>query len=253
MSSHPGYSKQHTTVDSPKKKGQAQLKCILKEPFFHFILLGILLFSFNEYLEERANHREIVVTAAQIQGIADNYRLQYGNLPSKEQLQALVDSFIKEEVFYHEALRLNLDKEDEIIRRRLVQKFEFLQQDLAVNKEPSEAELLAFYENHQHDYLIPNKVSFTHIYFSTDVRGQEGAKQAASQTLVRLQQTALPRAPEWGDTFPGLYDFTGLAQADVKRLFGDSELASQVFSVPVNSWLGPFRSGYGWHLPPASD
>lgn len=115
----------------------ATFKWVAHEPFVHFLLLGALLFAFNEYLETRANHSRIEISNAQIDAIAKNYQLQYGNAPSKAQLQSLLDSFIREEVFYHEALKLNLDQDDEIIRRRLVQKYEFLQQDLGIPKEPN--------------------------------------------------------------------------------------------------------------------
>ncbi len=108
------------------------IKKLIKEPFIHFILLGVVLFNISEYLEEKSNRPEIVISQSKIDAIADNYKLQYGQSPNPVQLKILIDNIIKEDVFYHEALKLNLDKEDEIIRRRLVQKFEFLQQDLSI-------------------------------------------------------------------------------------------------------------------------
>jgi hypothetical protein len=230
------------------KKWKELLKSGLREPFFHFVILGALLFAFNEYLEARANHSRIEISKEQVEAISRNYKLQYGSTPSAEQLKVLVDSFIKEEVFYHEALKLNLDKDDEIIRRRLVQKYEFLQQDLGIPKEPTGGDLLTFYQQHKSKYQIPEKVTFSHVFFSTDSRGDGGARVVAQKTLDQLNRLGVSRAPDSGDNFPGLYDYSNMAGTEISRLFGNGELATEVFNEPLNKWSGPFRSGYGWHI-----
>jgi len=56
------------------------------------------------------------------------------------------------------------------------------------------------------------------------------------------------RAPDRGDPFPDLYDFSAYDPHQVERLFGHTPFATAVFSVPPGRWSGPFRSGYGWHL-----
>jgi len=56
------------------------------------------------------------------------------------------------------------------------------------------------------------------------------------------------RAPQRGDPFPDLYDFSAYEPVQVNRLFGHSEFSRAVFSAPVHDWVGPLRSGYGWHL-----
>jgi parvulin-like peptidyl-prolyl isomerase len=220
----------------------------IKEPFFHFIVLGALLFAFNEYLEARANHARIDISKGQIKSIADNYQLQYGSIPNETQLQSLVDSFIREEVFYHEALRLHLDQDDEIIRRRLVQKYEFLQQDLGIAKDPSENYLRAFYFDHQAKYLIPEKVSFSHVFYSTDLRGEQGAQLAAQNALIEFNKQGIQRTSDEGDRFSGASDYVGLGEVEVSRLFGNKGLVEKLFNQPLNQWVGPFRSGYGWHV-----
>src|SRR5690242_16247626 len=77
---------------------------LLTEPFFHFLLLGAVLFGVNQYLEVRSRFTHIAITPQVVQALAENYRLQYGNSPTQQQLDALVDARIREEVFYHEAL-----------------------------------------------------------------------------------------------------------------------------------------------------
>jgi hypothetical protein len=222
---------------------------VVREPFFQFVALGALLFAVSEYLEARANFARIEISRAQVEGITNNYRLQYGASPTPEQLNELVDQFVKEEVFYHEALRLKLDRDDEIIRRRLVQKYEFLQQDLATPKSPSEADLRVFYQVHaMKNYEIPERLTFSHVFFSVDHGGDDAAKARAERALAVLNQQRLRRAPESGDSFPGDVDYAGATPAQVRRAFGSSTLSEEIFRIAPGYWAGPFRSGFGWHL-----
>jgi peptidyl-prolyl cis-trans isomerase C len=56
------------------------------------------------------------------------------------------------------------------------------------------------------------------------------------------------RAPDRGDAFPDLYDYSAYDPEQIERLFGRTPFAAAVFSVTPGRWAGPFRSGYGWHL-----
>jgi peptidyl-prolyl cis-trans isomerase C len=221
---------------------------IVREPFFQFVALGALLFAMSEYLEARANFARIDISRAQVEGITNNYRLQYGASPTADQLNALVDQFIKEEVFYHEALRLKLDRDDEIIRRRLVQKYEFLQQDLGTPRDPSEAGLHAFYQLHAKNYEIPERVTFSHVFFSVDRSNDDAARERAERALAALNQQRVTRAPDSGDSFPGAADYAGATSIQVRRAFGSSMLSEEIFKIAPGYWAGPFRSGFGWHL-----
>jgi peptidyl-prolyl cis-trans isomerase C len=224
------------------------LRRAVREPFLHFLLLGAALFAVNEYLEERSKLTHIVITPDIVQGIAANYRLQYGAPPTGAQLDSLVDQYVREEVFYHQALKLGLDHDDEIIRRRLVQKYEFLQQDLALAQDPTRAQLESFYTQHQSDYRTPERVSFTQVYFSPDLRGEEGARAAAVRTAAALNVRGVTRAVDAGDRFPGPTDYAAASGEELSRVFGKEGLAAQVFGVAPNQWSQPIRSGLGWHV-----
>lgn len=224
------------------------LRRAVREPFLHFLLLGALLFAVNEYLEERSRFTRITITQDVVKGIAANYQLQYGMAPSAQQLDSLVDEYIREEVFYHEALKLGLDRDDEIIRRRLVQKYEFLQQDLALEQNPTQEQLKAYYAQHSGDYRTPARVSFTQVYFSTDSRGEEGAKVDAERVAATLRERGVARAVEEGDRFPGPTDYAAASGEELSRVFGKEGLATDIFRVAPNRWSEPIRSGLGWHL-----
>jgi len=223
------------------------LRSILREPLFHFALLGAVLFGLNRYMTERSAISRITVTKAQIARIADQYRRQYGLPPTPPQLEALVDKSITEEIFYREALKLGLGADDEIVRRRLVQKYEFLHQDLASPQEPTDAELLDFYRRHQTQYRLPERVTFTHVYFSPDQRGDTGARDAVAKLAATLNAHGATRASDQGDPYPGPYDFAALSHEEIQRVFGDSGLSDDIFQVISGQWSTPLRSGFGWH------
>jgi parvulin-like peptidyl-prolyl isomerase len=151
-------------------------------------------------------------------------------------------------VYYREALALGLDQDDTILRRRLMQKMEFLSNDLAELSTPDESELNKFFLDNQDKYKLPARVTFTHIYFSLDKRGAKTVEDAKS--VLRDIQTASSsflRAPEHGDSFMLQYDFVQETPSEVARLFGKS-FAEQLFKSDINVWQGPIESGYGLHL-----
>jgi peptidyl-prolyl cis-trans isomerase C len=220
------------------------LKRILSEPFVHFIVIGAALFALGEQLEQhqQADRYAISVGSAELKRFASFWEKQYGGEPSADELDKLAENYIRQEVLYREALSLGLDKGDEVVKRRMVQKLEFLQQDLWTAQEPPESELQEYYREHPERYQKPERVSFRHLYFSADQPGD--AKQRAAKALVELVQGK----PQLGDRFPDNAEFTQQSREDVKRLFGNSPLAFFLFEQPVRQWSGPFRSGLGWHL-----
>ena len=219
-----------------------------REPFLHFILLGAAIFAASETVEHYTTQYRVVLPPDRITQLTQTYEQQFGTAPTQVQLKTLVDNYIKEEIEYRESLALGLDRDDEIVRRRLVQKYEFLQQDLQSLDDPSQATLKAYYTAHAADYGEPARRTFTHVYFSPDVAGDADAQRRATAELKRLQASQASRAPSDGDAFPGPSDVADLNAADADRLFGSSDLSRDIFTVPQGQWVGPFRSGFGWHL-----
>jgi parvulin-like peptidyl-prolyl isomerase len=229
---------------------QTKFKNIFTEPFIQFILLGGLLFLLVSYIQEKKDNasREITIDGDRVGLMLVNYKTQTGNLPTKQQLDAMIDNYIKEEISYREAKKMGLDKDDEIIRRRLSQKFDFMQTDLTEVEPPSADQLKQFYTGNPALFQKDATVSFSHIYFSTDNSTDSIAKQRAVAVLQQLQQTTLQRAPEKGDRFALQYDYTDQAALDIQQNFGNKQMMQELFKAPVNTWVGAVQSGYGWHL-----
>ena len=227
---------------------KAALRFAAREPFFQFLFLGILIWGAAEYIEAQNQRYVIHIGPAERQRLAILYQQQYSQVPNGTQLRDLVDRYVKEEIFLREGLALGLDKDDEIVRRRIAQKFEFIQQDLAVPDPPSDAVLQQWFAAHRANYLIPGQVAFTQIYFSGDRDSDAAAYGRAQATLATLNRTHATRAVDLGDAFPGPSDISAVGPDEAGRIFGQSQLSTELFKLPAGKWIGPLRSGYGWHL-----
>ncbi len=219
----------------------------LREPLLHFFVIGLILFVGATQYKRATSEYRIEVTRERVDHLALAYQLQFGAAPSPAALNAMIDRWIDEEVLYRQGIALKLDRDDEIVRRRIVQKMQFLQQDLQAPAEPSDAQLRAYYDAHLSHYATPERVTFSHIFFSPDRGGDEAARQRAVKALAGLNNTT-PRAPGRGDSFPDLYDYSDFGPTQATRLFGPTPLAQMLFQAPAGQWAGPYRSGYGWHL-----
>jgi peptidyl-prolyl cis-trans isomerase C len=223
---------------------------IAREPLVHFALIGAAIFAGAHLVEDwkRQQQTTIVVDAGLRDRLAKLYRTQFGVAPTSSQLEIVVDDYIDDEVLYREALRLGLGDDDEIVRRRLIQKLEFLQRDSAINIDPAEAELRAYYEAHPQLFSVGASVSFSQRYFNPD-RGGDSQAQARAQT-ARTQ--LLAGEPVDGDDFDAGYDYSALTRAQAERLFGASPLVETLFNSQAGDWSEPVRSGLGWHVVKAS-
>jgi len=221
---------------------------LVHEPFFQFLALGLLLWGVYQYTQTHDDRYVIRIGSAERERLAMTYRQQFGQAPTSEALKQLIDRRIREEIFLREGLALGLDRDDEIVRRRIVQKYEFLETDLAVPASPDPETLKRWFERNQARYLTPERVAFSQVYFSVDRDGEQAAKGRALATLDKLRAWHVTRAPTLGDAFPGPADVSALAPDEAARLFGESDLSQQLFKAPVGQWAGPYRSGYGWHL-----
>jgi peptidyl-prolyl cis-trans isomerase C len=222
-----------------------RLQGLLHDPFLHFLLLGALIFAGARAFQPALAEQRITVRPDRL---AETFARQYGRYPGETELSELIDRYLREEIYFREGLALGLQQDDEIVRRRVVQKYEFLQQDTTLIPEPAAAALRAYFDAHRSAYATEERVSFTHVYFRSD--GNDEASSLARAELARLQLSAAraERAPQVGDAFPELYDYSDLSAAGLSRLFGRYPIVTATLQAPIGEWSGPHRSGYGWHL-----
>jgi hypothetical protein len=174
------------------------------------------------------------------------------NNMSDEEFDKIIDDYLQEEVLYREALALGLDREDYVIRRRLAQKVEFINQGFAEKAiDFSDDELKMYFEKNKDNYYIQPDATFTHVYFGNDVHGKEKAKVLAKQKLSELNSKNVPftKSSEHGDRFIYNLNYVDNTPHFVTSHMG-SEFTEELFSLTPSEevWYGPIESQYGSHL-----
>jgi hypothetical protein len=238
------------------------LRRAFAEPLILFLAIGVILFLVftltADPIDDQSSHhiavdREAVLGYMQARagnsGAAAENRLNA--MPSAE-LAQLADDYVREEAMYREAVALGLDRNDYLIRQRLVQSLRFMFRNLGEAGEPSLDELQAFYEANRSRYVSPAAITFTHIFFDADVRGLDAARTMALRT--RNDLNSRKGAPFAGEPWPGDRFAYGLNYADrveqfIAGQFGKS-MASALFDAAAepDRWQGPFFSESGVHL-----
>lgn len=218
----------------------------LREPLVQFLLLGAALFSLYALVAKDADTRRdrIVIDAGQVTRLAQQFQRTWMRPPSRAELDGLIEDHVQEEILYREALALGLDRDDLVIRRRLRQKMDFLNQDIVEQRQPTEAELQAFFNTHQDKFRLPERLSFSQVYVNPGKRGPDSLQQAAT-ILADLNRNA--PAASLGDAtlLPG--EMNGSTPGEIAKIFGD-EFSAAIEKIPVSGWAGPITSSYGLHL-----
>jgi hypothetical protein len=216
---------------------------LLHEPLLHFLLLGALLFGLYGWLNSTAQQApdEIVLTRGQLHSLQAQFRRTWQRPPRPEELQALVDSWVREEIFYREGLAMGLDRDDPVVRRRVAQKLEFIADDSGAAA-PTDAELQAWLDAHAERYRVEPRYTLSQLYFDAARHGDRLYAELARARRALDQG----RAAEGDATLlpPALQRATA---TQVQRIFGES-FAEALAALPVDSWHGPVRSTFGVHL-----
>ena len=213
----------------------------LKDPLAVFLLLGVVIFAVDAWGPD-PDDEVINVGVLDIARLSDQWRAQMGRDPTETELAGLVDAHVREEMLVREALRMGLDANDVIIRRRLAQKLTFLTEDLALLEPATDAQLAEFFEADVERYRVPARFTFSHIYFSPDRRETARADAAA----------ALPEVTEdnWrtiGDPFMLRRTYAHVTVGDIRKDFGTA-FSEALPRLEGDGWVGPVESGYGFHL-----
>jgi hypothetical protein len=190
--------------------------------------------------------RRIEVTPGRIRALQDMWQRRWGRLPVDKELQDLVHLWVHDEVLYREAMARGLDRDDELVRRRLVQKMEHLAVVLTWANPPSPEEVRAYFDAHLERYTDPAERTFSHVFFDPQRRSEAEADALAA--LAELTDVlAEADADQFGDRLMLPRHFARLSPAEVTHRFG-RDFASALFTFDPGQWQGPIRSAFGLHL-----
>ena len=236
----------------PQATSHSPLRKWLREPLIHFFVLGLVVFGLHGVLEKKPEAADdpflVEVTSADIEWFRTMWSKRMGREPTVQELRGTVNQLIREQILSREAVSIGLDEGDMVVRRRLAQKMDFLFKDLSDITEPSDGELQAYLQEKRSTYEIPARVTFTHVYFNTDKRGQKGAAEAVRRLIQKLDASkgVPPEVSAQGDPFLLQYRYSDWALLDIRREFG-TQFAKALGEQKAQTWQGPVVSGYGLH------
>lgn len=217
---------------------------ILREPLFHFLLIGLALFLWYGRVAPGSDPKQIVVGQAQVDTIARQFEATWRRPPTPEELRGLIDAYIRDEIMYREGEALGLDRDDPVIKRRIRQKLEVLSEETSARTLPAQADLAAYLEAHPDAFRQPAVVTFEQILVAP--AGSDANVDAGLASARRALQ--LGTAPEKLGVATLLPRSEQDAPLDlVARTFGEKFVA-QLETLPVGEWAGPVTSGFGVHL-----
>jgi peptidyl-prolyl cis-trans isomerase C len=232
----------------------SDLRRISREPLVHFLLLGMALFAVYGYVHRGRggveSSRQIALTLDDLRQLDMYFESQWQRPPTAGEFNSLIEDKVQEEILYREGLAMGLDKDDTIVRRRMAQKVRFLAEDVAAAREPTMAELKAWYYSGKNSerFALPGRITFRHVYFSPDTRGPRAHDDAADALAkVAGEPEDSKAAPLHADRFMFQDYYGDRSSEQLVKDFGP-RFAQAILKVKPGSWQGPIESGYGWHL-----
>ena len=220
------------------------MKKILKEPLFHFLLIGAGMFVFYGQINESNgdSDNKIVVTTGHIVQFRNIFQKSWQRQPTRQELQGLIDNYLLEEVYYRKAVAMGLDRDDTVIRRRLRQKLEFLTDDAVSLVEPDDNVLQIYLSDNPDMFRTPRVYSFEQAYFNPD-RHVPDPEGYVTQQLDALRAGNI----EVVDASLLPMTFNQVSAPVINRAFGQ-DFAAKLNNLNIGVWQGPVRSGLGLHL-----
>jgi len=169
----------------------------------------------------------IVVDRSRVESLSAQFQRAWQRPPTVDELKGLIDTWVREEVYYREGLAQHLDRDDPVVRRRVTQKLTAMV-EAQVSAEASPEELQAWLNAHPDDYRLEPSYSLRQVYFDPARHGKR------LDTTIAAARSALAsgvkETPGDATMLPDALEATSLTE--VARVFGN-DFAESLANVPV--------------------
>jgi parvulin-like peptidyl-prolyl isomerase len=215
-------------------------RTIVREPLAQFLVCGALLFAASQWFAAPvAPKDEILISISAQQNLAALHERTWGKPPTRDELAGLVAARVREEILAREAVALNLDQADPVLRSRLAQKLDFISDDLAAQLQPTEEDLTEFLEDHADQYALDAVYTFDQVFL----------RDPSDDKLVDARQAlgAGGDPATLGDPLDLPWRVGQAGETRVAQMFGP-EFVAALLDAPLGEWSDPILSAYGTHL-----
>src|SRR5689334_10179293 len=211
----------------------------------HFLLIGIAVFGAYRWMSPRdSGGGRIIITQGVVDDLVTQHVAAKGREPSTTELNNLIESYIHDEILYREGVRLGLERDDIVVKRRVRQKIEMIAEEGASTRAPTDAELSAYLAANQARFVQPAIVTFEQVFLGQPTSGSE-VVHAVAVARKGLRSGAGPEELGRPTLLP--HRMTKVPADLVARDFGSSFVAA-LERVPLGEWVGPIDSSFGAHF-----
>ena len=228
------------------KNNLMNLSKVFREPFFHFFIFGLLLYIYYNLVTDESsqvNKKIIALTSYDSDYIKSSFEKLWHREPRKAELNALIQEHYNEQILLDEALVLELEKTDSVIRRRLIEKMQHIMTNTISLEEPTEVVLETYYKKHLEAYKKRDRISFSHVYYK--------ALNTKQIHQVNILFTSLKIEPKnahlFGDDFVAGNQIVDINHSACKTQFGNY-FTREIYKLMPKQWHGPIRSKLGMHF-----
>jgi parvulin-like peptidyl-prolyl cis-trans isomerase-like protein len=227
-----------------------RIRTLLGEPLLHFLLIGIMLFGVYQWVSpgDSGGHR-IVITDGVVNDLVTQHAAARGREPSATELSHLIESYVREEILYREGVKLGLERDDFVVKRRVRQKIEMIAEEDASTRAPTDADLSAYLVANPARFVQPAILTFEQVFLGHSASGA-GVVRAVAATREGLRRGA--DLDELGKPTLLPERMTRTPSDLVARDFG-AAFAAALERAPVGEWVGPIESSFGMHYVRVSD
>ena len=224
---------------------------LFTEPLIQFLIIGAAIYgAYAMFATPEEDFRDTLVhvDSNRINAFISEWESRWNRPPTREEIDGLIQSYIREDVLYRQAVAMGLNEDDPITRRRMAQKLEFLTSDLAMMVQPAEGVLEQYFADNSEAYRSPDLMTFSQVFFDPDSR-EDSTLEDAAEALLKLQAAGVPTEESMlvGDGFMLQTDFVSVTATEAARQMGTG-FVEAVVQLEPGSWHGPVLSGYGVHL-----
>jgi hypothetical protein len=227
-----------------------RMRTLLGEPMLHFLLIGIALFAAYQWRAPvDSNGHRIVITRGVVDDLVTQHVAAKGREPSSTELNHLIESYVRDEILYREGVRLGLERDDIVVKRRVRQKIEMIAEEDASTRAPSDVDLFAYLTANPARFVQPAILTFEQVFIGESTSGP-AVVQAVAITREGLRSGTDPEKLGKPTLLPRRMTRTPVDL--VARDFGAS-FAHALENVPVGEWVGPLDSSFGAHYVRVAD
>jgi hypothetical protein len=208
----------------------------LREPLLHFLVLGGMLFAIDHFVASQVDDPHTIVVGNEVDSEAIQvFEQTRGRAPNEEELRALHQIYLDNEVLYREGLAMQVDRGDDAIRERVIFKALSIV-DAGVKLPPiDDKQLREWFEQRRAKYDEPARYNFQEAVLADD----------KSEVAVREFVAAL-NAGTPGDAQAGLRVFKDRPQSNLEQSY-DAEFSKTLDTLPVGTWHAVQAKG-AWHV-----